>query len=100
MVSITTLREAFEIISAVACGANPARIRVVVPTLQEPRTFVVAFPAEHRTDVYHFLAERIDLSIPLGGDPLVLSGLEAAAVLKLAIELAAVEETAMPGSVA
>ena len=61
MVSISTLREAFEIISAAACGANPALIRVVVPTAQEPRIFVVALPAECRASVYGYLADRVDI---------------------------------------
>ena len=92
MVSIATLREAFEIISAAACGATPALIRVVVPTTQEPRTFIVALPSECRASVYAYLADRIDLAIPVAGEPLILTAVEAAAVLRLAIEVTAVKD--------
>ena len=94
MVSIATLREAFQIISAAACDANPTLIRVVVPSSQEPRVYVVALPAECRPSVYGYLAERIDIDIPIGGDPLVLTAIEAAGVLRLAIELSAVGDAA------
>jgi hypothetical protein len=56
--------------------------------------FVVALPAECRASVYGYLAERIDIEIPVGGDPLVMTSIEAAAVLKLAIELSAVGDAA------
>ena len=87
MITIEALRQAFQKISKVACGTSPRLIRVVSPTLRAPRTFVVALPPEDRADVYGYLAERMNLVIPAGGDPLVLTALEAAAILKLATDI-------------
>jgi hypothetical protein len=87
MVTIEALREAFEKIAATACGTRAGLIRVVAPTLNAPRTFVVALPAKDRMGVYCCLADRMNFVIPDGGDPLVLTALEAAAIVKLALEL-------------
>jgi len=94
MVTIETLREAFQKISTVACGTSPRLIRVVSPTCNVPPTFVVALPSEERADVYAYLAERMNLVIRAEGDPLVLTALEAAAILKLAMDISEVRDVA------
>ena len=63
---------------------------MVAPTANAPRTFVVALPAKDRMDVYGYLADRMNFAIPDGGDPLVLTALEAAVIVKLAMELSGV----------
>jgi hypothetical protein len=94
MVTIEALRQAFERISTAACGASSGLIRVVAPTLHDPRTFVVALPAKDRADVYGYLADRMNFVVPEGSDPLVITALEATAILKLAADLSRLGHTA------
>ena len=94
MVTIEALRQAFEKISTVARGTSPRLIRVISPTFHAPRTFVVALPSEDRADVYGYLAERTNLVVPIEGDLLVLTALEAAAILKLATDISEARDAA------
>jgi len=88
MVTTASIRSAFHRIALIVCGSPAGLIRVVVPNSQEPRVYVVALSSEAAPEIYAFLTEELDVAIPSGTDPLVLTANEAAAVVRLARELA------------
>jgi len=87
MVTIGSIRSAFHRIALIVCGSPAGLVRVVVPSSQEPRVYVVALSSEAAAGIYAFLSEELDVTIPSGSDPLVLTANEAAAVVRLAREL-------------
>ena len=95
MVTTASIRSAFHRIALIVCGSPAGLIRVVVPSSQEPRVYVVAFSSEAAPEIYAFLTKELDVTIPSGTDPLVLTANEAAAVVRLARELAPLD--AEPG---
>jgi len=88
MVTTASIRSAFHRIALIVCGSPAGLIRVVVPSSQQPRVYVVALSSEAAPEIYAFLSEELDVTIPSGTDPLVLTADEAAAVVHLARELA------------
>lgn len=88
MVTIGSIRSAFHRIALIVCGSPAGLIRVVAPSSREPRVYVVALPSEAAVEIYAFLSEELDVTIPSGTDPLVLTADNAAAVVRLARELA------------
>jgi len=88
MVTTASIRSAFHRIALIVCGSPAGLIRVVVPSTQEPRVYVVALSSKAAAGIYAFLSEELDVAIPSGTAALVLTANEAAAVVRLARELA------------
>jgi len=59
-------------------------VQVAVTDAGTQQMYEVLIPMEWRTEVHHYLAERMDLSIPLEHEPLVLDGDQASQVIGLA----------------
>lgn len=91
MVSTGSIRLALKRIAEAVCGAVPRDISVLIPSAARPRVYIASVPAQYRAAVYQYLAERVGLSAPQGGDPLVLTADVAEKLLKLAAGLKRVE---------
>jgi len=48
------------------------------------RTYAALIPFEYRAEVHHYIAEHTDVSVPVDGGALVLSGDQALKVINLA----------------
>ena len=97
MVTIGSIRSALHRIAQVLCGTHGGLVRVVVPSSQEPRVYIVALPSEIAGEIYTYLCEELGVTIPSGTDPLVLTADGAAGVVRLARELAPLEAEAARG---
>ena len=86
MVTIASIRSGLRRI-AQAVGRTPAGLfRVVIPSSQEPRVYIVALASETASEVYKYLAKELGVTVPVGTDPLILTADEAAALVSLARE--------------
>jgi len=86
MVTIGSIRTALHRIAQRVCHTPAGLVRVVVPSSQEPRVYIVALAPETASEVYKYLFEELGVKIPVGTDPLVLTADEAAALVGLARE--------------
>jgi hypothetical protein len=84
IVSSVALRLAFTRLAEAAGATAQAAIRVALVALGMEQMYEVLIPTESRAKVHHYLAERMDLSMPLDGEALVLNGDQASKVIGLA----------------
>ena len=91
MVSTGSIRLALKRIAEAVCGVVPRDISVLIPSAAQPRVYIASVPAQYRAAVYQYLAERVGLLAPQGGDPLVLTADVAEKLLKLADSLKRIE---------
>ncbi|HTS55277.1 MAG TPA: hypothetical protein VMH26_18560 [Burkholderiales bacterium] len=83
-VTSVTVRMALKKLAEITCGFAPSSVRVSVVPSGAHRVYVTSIPFEFRAEVYHYLAEHTSIRVPVNGDPLVLSGDEATALVNLA----------------
>jgi hypothetical protein len=69
---------------AEAAGGTAQAVQVATMDLGMERMYEVFVPIECRAEVHHYLAERMDLSMPLDGEALVLNSDQASNVIGLA----------------
>ena len=84
VVSNISLGMALTRLIEVANGAAGPSIRVAVLPAADGPTYAALLPLEYRADVHHYIAERTDVSMPLDGGTLVLTGRQALQVINLA----------------
>ena len=94
MVTIGSIRSALHRIAHALCGTHGGLVRVVIPSSQEPRVYIVALPSEFAGRICMYLCEELGVTIPSGTDPLVLTADEAAGLVRLARELAPLDAEA------
>ena len=83
-VTMTALRFALTRIAEEVCRSSSIVIRVAEAPFQPHAFYAVSIPFEVRAELCHSLAERVDLSSPPDGGPLILTLQQAAAVVNLA----------------
>jgi hypothetical protein len=83
-VSMTALRFALTRIAEEVCRSPAILIRVAEAPFQPHSFYAVSIPFEVRAELCHYLAERVDLSFPPDGGPLILTFQQAGAVVDLA----------------
>jgi hypothetical protein len=83
-VTSVTVRMALKKLAEITCGIAPTSVRVSVVPSGAHRVYVTSIPFEFRAEVYQYLAEHTSIRIPVNGDPLVLTGDEATALVNLA----------------
>jgi hypothetical protein len=69
---------------AEGAGGTAQAVQVAIMDLGMERMYEVLIPIECRAEVHHYLTERMDLSMPLDGEALVLNADEASSVIGLA----------------
>ena len=79
-----SLRLALTRLAEAAGGTAQAAVQVAVMALGLEQMYEVLIPIECRAEVHHYLAERMDLFMPLDGEALVLNGDQASKVIGLA----------------
>jgi hypothetical protein len=84
IVSSDSLKLAFARLAEAAGGTAQATVLVAVMGSGMEQMYEVLIPTECRAEVHHYLAERMDLSMPLDGEALVLNGDQASKVIGLA----------------
>jgi hypothetical protein len=84
VVSRISLRSALTQLAERTCGTAPAVIRIAVMVAGAERTYAALIPFEYRAEVHHYIAEHTDVSMPVDGGALVLSGDQALKVIALA----------------
>jgi hypothetical protein len=72
-------------IADITCGTRPDAIQIKVIDPWN-HVFTVSLPSEYQAPIYSYLARHIDLQQPKAGQPLLLTGQEAAALLQLALK--------------
>jgi len=92
LVTSVTVRLALKKLAEITCGIAPTSVRVSVVPAGAHRVYVTSVPFEFRSEVYQYLAEHTSIRIPVNGDPLVLTGEEAMALVSLTLP-AGQEET-------
>ena len=92
LVTSVTVRLALKKLAEITCGIAPTSVRVSVVPAGAHRVYVTSVPFEFRSEVYQYLAEHTSIRIPVNGDPLVLTGEEAMALVSLTLA-AGQEET-------
>jgi hypothetical protein len=92
LVTSVTVRLALKKLAEITCGIAPTSVRVSVVPAGAHRVYVTSVPFEFRSEVYQYLAEHTSIRIPVNGDPLVLTGEEAMALVCLSLP-AGQEET-------
>jgi hypothetical protein len=92
LVTSVTVRLALKKLAEITCGIAPTSVRVSVVPAGAHRVYVTSVPFEFRSEVYQYLAEHTSIRIPVNGDPLVLTGEEALALVSLTLP-AGKEET-------
>jgi hypothetical protein len=85
LVTSVTVRLALKKLAEITCGIAPASVRVSVVPAGAHRVYVTSVPFEFRSEVYQYLAEHTSIRIPINGDPLVLTGDEAMALVSLTL---------------
>ncbi len=94
LVTSVTVRLALKKLAEITCGIAPTSVRVSVVPAGAHRVYVTSVPFEFRSEVYQYLAEHTSIRIPVNGDPLVLTGEEAMALVSLTLP-AGQEETSI-----
>jgi len=85
LVTSVTVRLALKKLAEITCGIAPTSVRVSVVPAGAHRVYVTSVPFEFRSEVYQYLAEHTSIRIPVNGDPLVLTGEEAMALVSLTL---------------
>jgi hypothetical protein len=85
LVTSVTVRLALKKLAEMTCGIAPTSVRVSVVPAGAHRVYVTSIPFEFRAEVYQYLAEHTSIRIPVNGDPLVLTGQEAMALISLSL---------------
>jgi hypothetical protein len=85
LVTSVTVRLALKKLAEITCGIAPTSVRVSVVPTGAHRVYVTSVPFEFRSEVYQYLAEHTSIRIPVNGDPLVLTGEEAMALVSLTL---------------
>ena len=85
LVTSVTVRLALKKLAEITCGFAPSTVRVSVVPAGAHRVYVTSVPFEFRSEVYQYLAEHTSIRIPINGDPLVLTGDEAMALVSLTL---------------
>jgi len=93
LVTSVTVRLALKKLAEITCGIAPTSVRVSVVPAGAHRVYVTSVPFEFRSEVYQYLAEHTSIRVPVNGDPLVLTGEEAMALVSLILPVGE-EETA------
>ena len=88
LVTSVTVRLALKKLAEITCGIAPTSVRVSVVPAGAHRVYVTSVPFEFRSEVYQYLAEHTSIRIPINGDPLVLTGDEAMALVSLTLPAA------------
>lgn len=89
MVTTVSIRLALRKILTAACGVESEHISVLIPSSVTPRVFIASIPIHHRAAAYQYLADHVELTVPVGRDPLVLTLHEAQELLNHAMALPA-----------
>jgi hypothetical protein len=79
-----SLRLALTRLAKAAGGPAQGAVQVAVINLGLEKMYEVLIASECRAAVHHYLAERMDLSMPLDGEALVLNSDQASKVIGLA----------------
>ena len=82
-VTSVTVRLALKKLAKITCGFAPSSVRVSVVPAGDQRVYVTSVPFEFRSEIYQYLAQHTSIRIPVNGDPLVLTGEEAKALVAL-----------------
>jgi hypothetical protein len=85
LVTSVTVRLALKKLAEITCGIAPTSVRVSVVPAGAHRVYVTSVPFEFRSEVYQYLAEHTSIRIPVNGDPLILTGEEAMALVSLTL---------------
>jgi hypothetical protein len=85
LVTSVTVRLALKKLAEITCGIAPTSVRVSVVPAGAHRVYVTSVPFEFRSEVYQYLAEHTSIRIPVNGDPLILTGDEAMALVSLTL---------------
>jgi len=85
LVTSVTVRLALKKLAELTCGIAPTSVRVSVVPAGAHRVYVTSIPFEFRAEVYQYLAEHTCIRVPVNGDPLVLTGEEAMALISLTL---------------
>jgi len=88
LVTSVTVRLALKKLAEITCGIAPSSVRVSVVPAGAHRVYVTSVPLEFRSEVYQYLAEHTSIRVPINGDPLVLTGDEAMALISLTLPAA------------
>jgi hypothetical protein len=84
-ISSLSISLAMKKIAAITCGTRPDAIQTKVIDPWN-HVFTVSLPSEYHAPIYSYLARHIALQQPKTGQPLLLTGQEAAAILELALK--------------